>query len=90
MNKWPTITVASGVAITIAMQELFHEGTQPHTVHDIEILDPTIGRLAMTAETSGSPIHYTPVMDNPRRPIPRNDVRYEAGVQPTPFPLRVL
>ena len=53
MDKWPTVAAASGVAITIAVQELLHQGVHPHATHDIEILDPPQGKLALEALTSG-------------------------------------
>lgn len=59
MDKWPTIAVSSGVAVTIAVQELLHQGVHPHATHDIEILDPPQGKLAIEAATSGTAVQLT-------------------------------
>ena len=49
--------MARGVAVTIAVQELLHEGVHPHATHDIEILDPLHGKLAIEAATLGETLH---------------------------------
>lgn len=46
--------VAFTVAGTIAVQEVLHHDGKPHPLHDVEILDPPIGREAIYALTSAS------------------------------------
>lgn len=57
MKPIMSVAVAGGIAVTIATQELLHHGLPPHVTNDIEILDSPMGRIALTAETSGETIH---------------------------------
>ncbi len=57
MKPIMSVAVAGGIAVTIATQELLHHGPPPHVTNDIEILDPPMGRIALTAEVSGEMLH---------------------------------
>jgi hypothetical protein len=46
------MAVVYSVAVPIAVQELLHQGVEPVTLHDTELLDLPIDRVAIEAVTS--------------------------------------
>ena len=89
MKQWPVIVVVAG---TLASQEIKHQDADLHTHQETQNgPDQQIGRAAI--ERVQSDMYSTPFVvnfENIGAPVRRRDVRYDAGEQPIPFPLRFL
>jgi hypothetical protein len=94
MDNWPSIAVAGGVAITIAVHEFEHPGVVHLHQEQGNGPDQQMGRSAVEfAVTTGPLTPFVPTMDgNERRQFYRNASAWFSlqGETATPLPLRFL
>lgn len=90
MNKWKVIQVGGVTLLVVAVgsQVWKHPGDDDsHSHQETPGGNQPIGRLAHSVAVSGNDISVPLIGQEIRvNPVPRRDVRYDAGEQQTPFP----
>jgi hypothetical protein len=92
MDKWRIVQagVITGVVVVTGVEVWKNPGDNPHAENSAKGSAERIGYVTMLAGSSGASgrlAPFRPMDEGGYRKLP-SDVRYDAGEQQTPFPLR--